>query len=147
MFNFYTPWICQKVTGFLMFTGAIEMEQWLKNGYTAWKVSKYRILSGPYFPVLGLNTGKYGPEKTLYLDTFRKNSVFGHFSRSKYDVTAKPSSLRIGSNKRREHFHGCSTTDGYISNIFKTVKFRWSTFIMNESILPRVQTRTLVYVF
>ena len=26
-----------------------------------------------YFPVFGLNTGKYGPEKT---------SVFGHFSRS-----------------------------------------------------------------
>ena len=28
-----------------------------------WKVSKYRLLSGP-------NTGKYGPEKTPYLDTF-----------------------------------------------------------------------------
>ena len=26
--------------------------------------------SGPYFPVFGLNTGKYGPEKTPYLDTF-----------------------------------------------------------------------------
>ena len=25
-------------------------------GCTAWKVSKYRVLSGPYFPVLGLNT-------------------------------------------------------------------------------------------
>ena len=31
--------------------------------YTAWKVSKYGIFSGP-------NTGKYGPEKTPYLDTF-----------------------------------------------------------------------------
>ena len=26
--------------------------------------------SGPYFPVFGLNTGKYGPEKTTYLGTF-----------------------------------------------------------------------------
>ena len=25
---------------------------------------------GPYFPVFGLNTGKYGPDKTSYLDTF-----------------------------------------------------------------------------
>ena len=37
---------------------------------TAWKVSKYGVFSGPYFPVFGLNTEKYGPEKTAYLDTF-----------------------------------------------------------------------------
>ena len=47
---------------------------------TAWKVPKYAVFSGPYFPVVGLNTeiysvfssnkGKQGPEKTLYLDTF-----------------------------------------------------------------------------
>ena len=39
-------------------------------GTTAQKVSKYRVFSGPYFPVFGLNTGKYGPEKTPYLDSF-----------------------------------------------------------------------------
>ena len=33
-------------------------------------MSKYRAISGPYFPVFGMNTGKYGPEVTLYLDTF-----------------------------------------------------------------------------
>ena len=33
-------------------------------------MSKYRVISGPYFPVFGLNTGKYGPEITPYLDTF-----------------------------------------------------------------------------
>ena len=37
---------------------------------TVWKVSKYGVFSGPYFPAFGLNTGKYGPEKTAYLDTF-----------------------------------------------------------------------------
>ena len=47
---------------------------------TAWKVSKYGVISGPYFPGFGLNTerysvfspnaGKYGPEITPYLDTF-----------------------------------------------------------------------------
>ena len=44
---------------------------------SAWKVSKYEVFSGPYFLVFGLvflvsspNTGKYGPEKTPYLDTF-----------------------------------------------------------------------------
>ena len=38
---------------------------------TARKVSRYVFFSGPYFPVLGLNTGKCRPEK---------NSAFGHFS-------------------------------------------------------------------
>ena len=37
---------------------------------TAWKVSKYGDISGPYFPVFSPNTGKYGPEITPYLDTF-----------------------------------------------------------------------------
>ena len=37
---------------------------------TSWKVSKYGIVSGPYFLVFGLNTGKYGPEISSYLDTF-----------------------------------------------------------------------------
>ena len=37
---------------------------------TAWKLSKYEVISGPYFPVFGLNTGKYRPETTPYLDTF-----------------------------------------------------------------------------
>ena len=37
---------------------------------TALKVYKYGIFSGPYFPVFGLNTGKHGPEKAPYLDSF-----------------------------------------------------------------------------
>ena len=37
---------------------------------TRLKVFKYGVFSGPYFPVSELNTGKYGLEKTLYLDTF-----------------------------------------------------------------------------
>ena len=32
-------------------------------GHTVWKVSKYGVISGPYFPV-------FGPEITTYLDTF-----------------------------------------------------------------------------
>ena len=31
---------------------------------------KYGVISGPYFPEFGLNTGKYGPEITPYWDTF-----------------------------------------------------------------------------
>ena len=40
------------------------------SAITAWKVSKYGVYSGPYFPVFSPNAGKYEPEKTPYLDTF-----------------------------------------------------------------------------
>ena len=33
-------------------------------------MSKYGVISGPYFPVFSPNTGKYGPEITPYLKTF-----------------------------------------------------------------------------
>ena len=43
---------------------------------TAWKVSKYVVFPGPYFPVFSPNTEKKnGPEKTTYLDTF--HAVWG----------------------------------------------------------------------
>ena len=34
------------------------------------KCIKYGVISGPYFPVFGLNTGKYRPEITPQFDTF-----------------------------------------------------------------------------
>ena len=37
---------------------------------TAWKVSKYGAFYGPYSPTFSPNAGKYGPEKTPYLETF-----------------------------------------------------------------------------
>ena len=30
------------------------------QSYIAWKVSKYRVISGPYFPVFWLNSEIYG---------------------------------------------------------------------------------------
>ena len=42
----------------------------LLSFFTARKVSKYEVFSGPYFSVFSQNTGKYGPEITMYLDTF-----------------------------------------------------------------------------
>ena len=42
---------------------------------TAWKESKYGVLSGPYFLVFGLNTGKYRPGETPSSDTFHAVSI------------------------------------------------------------------------
>ena len=44
--------------------------------YTAWKISKYGVISGPYFPAFSLKIGKYEPEITSYLDTFHAVMLF-----------------------------------------------------------------------
>ena len=46
---------------------------------TAGKVSKYEFVFGPCFLVFGLNTRKYGPEKTPYLDTFHAVWIHKHW--------------------------------------------------------------------
>ena len=47
---------------------------------------KYRLFSGPYFPAFGLYTKRYGVFVLIQCECgkirTRKNSVFGHFSRS-----------------------------------------------------------------
>ena len=35
---------------------------------------KTELFSGPYLAIFGLNAGKYGPEKTPYLDSFQAAS-------------------------------------------------------------------------
>ena len=53
---------------------------------TAWKVPKYGVFSGPYFPAFGLNTERYSVSVCIQSECekirARKNSVSGHFSRS-----------------------------------------------------------------
>ena len=76
---------------------------------TAWKVSKYGVFSGPHFPAFGMeyflvrifphsdwirrdtsylsvfspNAGKYGPEKSPYLDTFHAMQLSRIFGKRK----------------------------------------------------------------
>ena len=63
-------------------------------------MSKYDVIFGPYFPVLGLNTEIYSinlqiQSKHSKIQT-RNNSVFGHFSRSrKNSFPYKVRNLRI----------------------------------------------------
>ena len=58
---------------------------WIRRD-TAGKVSKYGVISGPYFPAFGLNTESYGrslrTQSACVKIRTRNNSVFGHFSRS-----------------------------------------------------------------
>ena len=39
--------------------------------FTAWNVSKHGVISGPYFPVFGLNAEKYWPEMSPFMNFFR----------------------------------------------------------------------------
>ena len=60
------PWIrlCNYNENIQPSPGVCSKEKIIKDkDDTAWKVSKYGVFFGP-------NTGKYGPQKTPYLDTF-----------------------------------------------------------------------------
>ena len=58
---------------------------------------KYGDFSGSYFPVFNPSTGKYGPEKTPFLDTFHamnsENLSFSYFERKYYKALKFNTSL------------------------------------------------------
>ena len=58
----------------LNFLLRFSTEKGLSKWVTAWKVSKYEDISGPYFPVFSPKTRKYGPETIPYLETFHEVS-------------------------------------------------------------------------
>ena len=66
---------------------SIMVAAWfLRGNCTAWKVSRYRVFSGPYFPAFGLNTESYLVSLRIQSESgkmwTRKNSVFGYISHS-----------------------------------------------------------------
>ena len=65
---FCSTWLTKEKKGFKFFT--------------AWKVFKYEVFSGPYFPAFRLRISPYSVR--MQENTDQKNSVFGHFSRSPY---------------------------------------------------------------
>ena len=52
-------------------------------------MSKYGVFSGPYFPAFGLNTEKYGPENTPYLDNFHAVKIIFYASLSFHSAKLK----------------------------------------------------------
>ena len=68
--------VCKMVFEYLppVNNNVVSKNIWHKQGFcinnTSWKVFKYGVFSGLCFPVFTSNTGKYGPQKTLYLETF-----------------------------------------------------------------------------
>ena len=59
---------------------SISMLKICGQSITACKVSKYGVISGSYFSLFSLNTRKYGPEITPYLDTFHAVNFGVYFS-------------------------------------------------------------------
>ena len=72
--------------------------QWKQVICTVWKVSKCGVISGPFFPVFGLNTGKYGPEITPYLDTFHVVLSICYSEVNSYEISSirYPCFTRVG---------------------------------------------------
>ena len=63
------------------------------------KKSKYGVISGPYFPVFGLNTEIHGVNLRIQSECrkirTKNNSVFGQFSRSAEIMLTAVASIRF----------------------------------------------------
>ena len=70
---------------------------------TARKVSKYGVSSGPYFAVFSQNTGKYGSEKTPYLNNF--HAVGLYFDLLHITMILQWISLKATWEDRKSSFH------------------------------------------
>ena len=58
----------------------------LASNYTAWKVSKYRVFSGPYFPAIGLSTEIYKSPHSVRIqgkNPLCEETLFTHFENTK----------------------------------------------------------------
>ena len=69
-------YVCMKIIVSSTNTSSKTVKHTYFSACTAWKVSKSRVIFGPYFAVFELNTGKYGPEINPYLDTFHNVMVY-----------------------------------------------------------------------
>ena len=88
---------------------------------TAWKVSKYGVFSGLYFPVFSPNTGKYGQEKTPYLGTFSAMHVPANGKKS---VAGPSRSLESHNSSKlsQVNFNWFQSKDAFDFNLWLTVK-------------------------
>ena len=69
----YVPFTCEKKNRTTNLLCDISFNCFFSNQvdtHCAWKLPRYGVISGPHFPVFGLNTRKYAPKITPYLDTF-----------------------------------------------------------------------------
>ena len=57
---------------------------------------KYEVFSGPYFPVLSRYVGKYGLEKTLYLETFHAMNLLDIWILRKYVIPKNNQNITVG---------------------------------------------------
>ena len=69
----------------------IKKRFWILNAGNAWKVSKYGVFSGPYFPAFGLNTERLSVSLLIQSDCrkarTKKNSVTLHELANEFDTT------------------------------------------------------------
>ena len=95
--------------------------------YTAWKVSKYEVISGPYFPVFSPYTGKYGPEITPNTDSFYAISFF-----STFDSTPRLVGHAGYHYTKNEVFH-----QGFFQEIWQNPQFLTNLLKFTEEIFKR----------
>ena len=110
---------------------------------TAWKVSKYGVFSGPYFPHsdrILRDTGSLRIQSKWGKIRTRKNSVFGHFSGSKFSylfISFIPIS----------HLHLFMNTCLYIFHTVEISRFRGDSLFVTQRFLRACVSHVFMVLF
>ena len=117
--------------------------------FTAWKVSKCGVFSGPYFPVFRLNTKIY--EVNLHIQSeyrklkTRKNIVFGHFSRSVCQINKSSDLLlRLASDYKKGktyRYYKCEFVKETLHTMFGQLLRKMARDLEGKSILHTVHVQ------
>ena len=109
---------------------------------TGWKVSQYGVFSGPYFPVFGLTMEIYSINLRARSEyrkiRTRKNSVFGHFSRSETKRLTLGNLIVMRKTCCNNNRISCNRTLKHIFIWNKTLSLR---NIINKAELVTLRTR------
>ena len=111
-----------------------------------WKVSKYEVFSGPYFPAFGLNTERYLLSLRIQSECgkmrTRKNSVFGNISHSITYHKTFPIIISFNSSSLLRFYSACEPCPRYIitthinNNDVVTFLHGYSTVTRNCTTFP-----------
>ena len=90
--------LLNRSTTFFWYVGYLQCCKASGNGSLR-EVTKHGVISGPYFPVFGLNTEIYFVNLRIQSEyrkiRTRNNSVFGHFSRTGFQLDISPNTLLL----------------------------------------------------
>ena len=112
--------------------------------YTAWKVSKYGVFSGPYFSAFGLNTERYGVSLRIQSECGKMQTRITPNTDTFYAVLPF---LYIKTGFYIKQFLGANTTADDVAKLSYHLQLSWFTLIWEACMINEMKKLQLGKLF